>query len=120
MPIRVIKWKRQWGGSDKIVWVNVAKFDAAWHESEPDSYFVPGAVDSWDRFERGIVVNGGKMPMPHVGLWEGGVSFTDGRHRFSWCRDRGAKALPVTASPSDAKEIMKRYGSKSRICRLRS
>jgi hypothetical protein len=28
--MRVITWQRQWGPDDPVVWVNVAKLDAAW------------------------------------------------------------------------------------------
>jgi len=115
---KFIKWRRQWGGSDKIVWVNVAKFDAAWKESEPDAYIAPGVLDRWDGFAKRLIRSEEAMAMSHVCLWEGGVSFTDGRHRFSWCRDRGVRALPVTATPRDAALIAKRYGSQARTCRL--
>jgi hypothetical protein len=123
MTGRIIKWVRQWGGSDRVIWVNVNKLNASW-KWERGYYIRRGGrsevamprrysgVGEWVRLGR-------KMWMPHICLdQKGNVSFTDGRHRFAWMRDHGVKAIPVTAHPSDAHLIAKRFGSRSRMCHL--
>src|SRR5665213_2075537 len=130
MAVRIIRWVRQWGGTDRVVWINVAKLDAAWRFAEPNSYIASADIASADRmpdngsiyrytgFGEWLASARQRVWMPHICVYAGGVSFTDARHRFSWCRDHGVKALPVSAHPSDAREIAKRYGSKSRTCRV--
>ena len=64
------------------------------------------SADRWIRKHR-------RLRMPHIGLDNLGiVSFTDGRHRFAWMRDHGAKALPVSCDRKigdrDQKAIWKR------------
>jgi hypothetical protein len=44
------------------------------------------------------------------------VGISDGRHRFAWLRDHGAKALPVAAPIGDVNEVRRLVGSKARIC----
>ena len=82
---RAIRWVRQWGGSDRVVWINVAKLDAAWRAAEPDFYLglgggpMDGIHYRYARFGRWLAHLQGRVWMPHIGIYEGGVSFTDGR-----------------------------------------
>jgi hypothetical protein len=48
----------------------------------------------------------------------GGVAFGNGRHRFSWCRDHGVTALPVTVNPDDRIEFHRLYGTGARLSTL--
>src|SRR5437016_472181 len=92
-----IKWKRQWGGNDRVVWVIVRKIDKAWRNDPVPGYYIPhGACYEHpfrDWLERGSHKE--RAWMPHIGFY-GFVSFVDGRHRFAWCRDHGVKAMPVS------------------------
>lgn len=58
--------------------------------------------------------------MPHVYVSEDGqVSFTDGRHRFAWFRDRGVKAMPVTVATAKEAFVAKRFfGSRRRTIQV--
>src|ERR1700733_6195714 len=56
--------------------------------------------------------------MPHIGYYDF-VSFTDGRHRFAWCRDHGVKSMPVSVPTRKQAVVVGRlFGSSARICRL--
>jgi hypothetical protein len=116
MPIR-ITFVRQWRGYDRVVWIDIAKFNAAWRRER--GFYLrlnsPNRTASWI-----VRLNFRKIPMPHVYVGEGGeVSFTDGRHRFAWFRDHGIKAIPVTVPTKKYAEIARRfYGSRRRRVRL--
>lgn len=112
-----LKWKRQWGGSDRIVWVNILKADAAWHK-DVDCYLPGGKSEYIGGLLRKNL--GKKMNMPHIGFWEGAISFTDGRHRFSWCRDHGVKYMPVTVEGRQQVALIQQlFGTSVRLCRVR-
>lgn len=62
-----------------------------------------------------------KVHMPHVCLYENKrfVSFTDGRHRFAWCRDHEVKFLPVSvATKKEEKKFKRLFGTESRCSRM--
>jgi hypothetical protein len=119
---RIIKWTRFF--PDVVVWISVAKLDASWKND--GIYYVgvgacgPGnakptkykAFGEW-------LKQGDPVWMPHIGISDGHVSFSDGRHRFAWLRDHGVRTLPVTVSPGIAAEIRRRFGTQSRTSRLR-
>jgi hypothetical protein len=84
---------RQWGGSDRIVWIDIDKLDKAWRRDR--TYYlsrgIPNRTAAWI-----TRLNFRRIPMPHLGVDDKGiVSFTDGRHRFAWFRDQGALAIPL-------------------------
>ncbi len=59
--------------------------------------------------------------MPRVGVHSPShkvVEILDGRHRFAWMRDHGARAIPVLAPADEAREIAKPVGTKLRVCRV--
>jgi hypothetical protein len=120
---RTIKWVRQWGRSDVIVWIDVAKLNASWKHDRP-YYIARGARSKIARPESyrragEWAASGQPVKMPHIGFEEDGtVTFTDGRHRFAWMRDHGVRALPVTTEREEAKEIARRFGSAYRTCQL--
>lgn len=116
MGYREFKWVRQWPRlREPIIWVNIAKLDASWR-NDGGYYLGQGRGDSADRWIRKYR----RLRMPHVGLDSSGVlSFTDGRHRFAWMRDHGAKALPVSCDRESAREIKRRFGSRSRQTKIR-
>lgn len=119
MAVRIIKWIRQWGGTDRIGWISVPKLDAAWRADW--DYLSPAEAASQQRyhkFGKWLVAHSERVQMPHICLFDNGIAFTDGRHRFAWFRDHGVKALPVTAEPEEAPTIRRRYGTRSRTTRL--
>jgi uncharacterized protein (DUF362 family) len=71
---------------------------------------------SRSKYERfgGWFVEGHKVWMPDIGLVDGHIAFSDGRHRFAWFRDHGVKAMPVTVSSEIKAEITRRFGTKLR------
>jgi hypothetical protein len=117
--LTLLRWKRQWGGADRIVWVIVRKFDELW-ECDGDYYLSPhNASYKYQRFGEWLAANASivKVDMPHVSLNEGIATFTDGRHRFAWCRDHGVRALPVTVSGKlQSAELTRLVGSRIRRC----
>jgi hypothetical protein len=117
-----IKWKRQWGGEDRIVWVSVAKLEDWWKAEGTDYHFVrgQGRPDAYriirERVERGEI-----LPMAHLGFHFDNpmrIGFTDGRHRFAWVRDHGGIAVPVTFDRAQAVRARRIFGTKSRVCRV--
>jgi hypothetical protein len=118
--LKVIKWKHQWAcPNDRIVWVIVKKLDESWSK---DNCYLPwgsclnSRVGEW--FAK-LTAAKERVPMPLIGYYDGYVSFTDGRHRFGWCRDNGVRAMPVSVeSNSQVRLVNKLFGSKARICRV--
>jgi hypothetical protein len=119
----VIRWKRQWGSGDIVVWVIVRKLDESWKGDDDRLPLGSCANHSFGRWLRRRHSNREPANMPHVGYCEVDgrefISFTDGRHRFAWCRDNGVRAMPVTVEGRKQAKIVRRlFGSTSRVCRL--
>jgi hypothetical protein len=119
--LKMIKWKQQWAcPNDRIVWVIVKKLDESWSKDD-GLYLPPGSclnnrVGEW--IEK-LSAAKERVPMPLIGYYEGYVSFTDGRHRFGWCRDNGVRAIPVSVeSKGQVRLVNKLFGSKARNCRV--
>jgi hypothetical protein len=112
-----LKFVRQWGGSDRIVWVDIARANESWRRER--GYYLrrgaPNETPDW-------IVRLGfrRIPMPHVCVDDAGrFTFTDGRHRFGWLRDQGVKAMPVTvATKGEAVLVRLRFGSRKRTVRV--
>ena len=118
---KVIRWKRQWGGKDRVVWVIVRKLDEAWKRDPVSSYYIPRGQCRHHPFGSWLSKFGDRerAHMPHIGFYDGYVSFTDGRHRFAWCRDHGVTTMPVSVeSKSQATLVANVLGSRLRVCRL--
>ena len=115
-----LKWKRQWGGSDCVVWINIRKFDALWRFDK--GFYVPaGHSEYMRRVLLTILARKERLYMPHAEYYEGQASFTDGRHRFAWCRDHGVRYMPVTVEgPKQVKVFKRLFGTSARICRVHS
>jgi hypothetical protein len=118
---KIIRWVRQWGGGDRVVWVIVRKLDAGWKKAPGfDNDYIPLGTCANHSFGKWVKegAHRERARMPHI-AFVGFVSFTDGRHRFAWCRDHGIKATPVSVASEREAEIVKRlFGSTSRTCRL--
>jgi hypothetical protein len=108
---------RQWGGSDRVVWVDIERANKAWRR-EGRYYLRRGAPN---RTAEWVVRLGfRRIPMPHIYVTEDGrFTFTDGRHRFAWLRDGKVKAMPVSVSTKDQVSRVKRlFGSRRRTVRV--
>jgi hypothetical protein len=105
------------GDFDEIVWLSVSAVESSWQK---DSEYV--GVGGTDRAISGRYEKvgrrfgqGGPMWLPQVCLDHSGeISFTDGRHRFAWLRDRGCTALPIQVPPDQADLIAERFGISER------
>jgi hypothetical protein len=107
---RVVKWMKFSPPDDDatIVWVDVSKIDEAWRASAPDAYLEQGS-GSRETYEylRDAVKSGAILRMPRLQFLREfpnapRVSLVDGRHRFSFMRDHGAAALPMTIEDDQA------------------
>lgn len=122
--IRVIKPKR--ARNEILVNVKVDVVDKAF--SRIKSFYIgkDGKGGIGNRYERfGFYINGGVEDIdgfelvhePHDEIEssemyiddKGMVSFDNGRHRWAWLRDHGAKTIPVSM-PKDAVENAKKFG----------
>lgn len=110
-----IRWVRQWGGRDRIVWVDVRKLNRAWMRDR--GFYIPVGTGlrlyKYNRFGLWLAQHGGtRVHMPHIDVSNNVVCFTDGRHRFAWMRDHGATSLPVTvATARDAAHVTQLFGA---------
>lgn len=110
-------------GSDAIVWIDITKLDRSFQQ-DTGFYVGPGGEggidDRYDRFGEWLA-QGIPVKMPEVGLnWRGEIGFGNGRHRYAWMRDHGAKALPVTVPAEEADDIRRRFGTRLRATVLRA
>lgn len=103
-------------GSETVVWVDVAKIDEMW---KLDRSFYVGPEGSGEgaikgRYPRFDMWMADRQPveMSEISLGYRGVpGFGNGRHRFAWMRDHGAKAVPVVTPVADLEEFKARYGT---------
>jgi hypothetical protein len=111
----------------KVVIVDVAKFDQAWSQ-DYGFYLPPGGRGSnyiplyhkdnpdYNRYDRvqeevpKFKESGRDFEMSTVGLKGNIPTFTDGRHRFAYFRDKGIKHLPISVSKANAIKMKKLFG----------
>lgn len=124
---KLILPKRAKASGEQRVLINVDRFDAAWAKTDPELYIGPGGTgatigkryqgfgDWLDSEEIGEDVPvQQRVEAPEVYVNEDGVvTFTNGRHRFAWLRDHGAKKM-IVSMPPEAIANAKRYGFVSR------
>ncbi|MHB8847258.1 MAG: hypothetical protein ACYC43_02320 [Burkholderiales bacterium] len=99
---------------DVVVWVSVPALDAAWM-LDINFYIEPGGKgaaieDRYNQFGVWFMGSPNPLELPVVGIEDGIVSFTDGRHRFAWLRDHGMLAIPVQVLANQAYEFEQRFG----------
>lgn len=106
-------------GIERVVWVDLAKIDEKW---KLDGNFYVGPFGKsgnpiqgrYERFDNWIKA-GEPVEMSEMGLgYRDLPSFTNGRHRLSWMRDHGAKAVPVVTPIDGADRFEEMFGSKLR------
>ncbi len=100
------------------VWLDVEKADEAW-KSDFSFYIGSGGAGNaiGDRYEKvGKHLSiARKLWMPFVTTENGVLTFGDGRHRFSWLRDHGAKAIAAMVPPDQANAIRRTLGTSLRL-----
>ena len=100
---------------DSVVWVDVEQLDIAWRCT--DQYVGLGGTGAaiagrYKRFGEWLAHTEKAVMMPTIGLCDDGeVSFTDGRHRFAWLRDRGLKRIPAAVDKVSLESITARFGA---------
>jgi len=120
MPLiqQQVLWKPPydfWQDRYAIVWVSVPEFDAAWKHQEPRFYMPAGQYGHFGLWLKRSNNPRRRVKMPIVGYPEGGtLGFQDGRHRWAWCRDHGATALPVMVYLSDFDAVTRDFGTSER------
>jgi hypothetical protein len=103
---------------DETVWISVAKFDTSWKKNRSQYIGPSGSGPAiGERYEKfGIWFEKGEaIEIPWVGLEDGEICFTNGRHRFAWLRDHGVKSMPIDVDPAIAGEMRKRFGVDARF-----
>ena len=133
-PERVIQWYRKSASHDPNyvrVWIDVRKLDAMLPLASTMIYVgfagengIMGKYSGVDEFVR---KGEEKVYMPEVKIEPADkkhpnqkiVYISNGRHRFAWMRDHGARAIPVAALISEAGEVARLVGTKDRICRVK-
>jgi hypothetical protein len=107
---------------DPVVWLNVARMEASFQKNA-DHYVGIGGIGAgqqsrYNRIGR-FIQTGHPVYMPHLSMdGDDAVSFTDGRHRFAWVRDHGARAIPVTTYLEIASRLEAIFGTSLRECRV--
>jgi hypothetical protein len=120
---RIVQWRNGLAYLKyRTIWIDVRKLDAILQQVEPHNYVgfrgqngIDGKYAGFEEF----MTSGKPVSMPTLARNEGGnISLYNGRHRFAWMRDHGARALPVNTPPKDATEIRRVVGTKVRVCRV--
>lgn len=120
MPTKTIDWRyipaaEGWEDyeADVALWLDVAKVDAAWRRT--DQYIAPGGANGQDQRYQRAGKWFAKCPFSNMLIinlqTSDQITFTDGRHRFSWLRDHGAKAIQFQVSPADAGQFAALFGT---------
>lgn len=123
---RITVTKPDRAAGDVLVNVNTKEFDRAW-ANDHDFYIgkggkggIKGRYEKFGNFVLGgemDIGDGIKIPMDPAESIEssevyvtgdGRIQFTNGRHRFAWLRDHGAKKIPV-AMNKESYENAKRH-----------
>lgn len=110
-----LNWQPARESSDfKTLHIDVNKLDDSW-QKDKGAYIGGGGSggirNRYNDFGKWMKSTDVPIKTPEVGLnYKGHISFSNGRHRFSYLRDNGVKTLPVTVPTEDHDEIKKRFG----------
>jgi hypothetical protein len=109
-----VQWSNRTIGADEIVWVDAEKVRASWSKDRY-SYFdndehpnaITGRIPRFDAW----VKQGIPVQAPEVCLTDDGeISFTNGRHRFTWMLAHGEKTVPVAVPPDYVDAVKAKFG----------
>lgn len=109
--------QRAQSNRDATVTIDVAKLNAAWQRDTgfhlgPGESSPPGRYEEFGRFLADATATNTPVEQSEVTLdSDGGVSFTNGRHRFAYLRDLGIKRLPVSVPRDQAARLRRLYGA---------
>jgi hypothetical protein len=99
------------------VWVDVLKLDEAFQRdvgfaiTRSGAGAIPGRIEGFKQFFKRAQTEGIAIEQSQVVVnKDGGVSFINGRHRFSVLRDRGVKQLPVSVPRGQVNRVKKFFG----------
>ena len=135
VPKRIIKWNervsRSFDGNRVPVWIDVRKLDALLPLASNMTHVGPagengifGKYAGVDEIVRSQEYTALDMPEVEIELAcekhpdQDIVYIINGRHRFAWMRDHGARALPVAVPASEASEVARLIGTEARVCRV--
>ncbi len=119
MTSRIIEWREMpfadgWEHvePDIAIWVDVARFDAAWRQT--DQWVGRGGRGGQDsRYAKfgAWFAEGRPVYMCNAWLEDGEVGFTNGRHRFAWLRDQGVAAMMMQIGKDSVAEFESRFAT---------
>ncbi|WP_322080108.1 plasmid fertility inhibition factor family protein [Burkholderia cenocepacia] len=108
---------------DPVIWAAVDSLDVVWRDTpeyvgrEGRGSDQDGKYEAVGEFLR-CTIGTRAIIIPTISIADGTVSFTDGRHRFAWLRDRGLRALPVEVDQDSAETCRTWFGTTVRVGRL--
>jgi hypothetical protein len=98
---------------EKMVTVNVQKIDQSWakdHEYYIGTNGTGGIRNRYGNFGEFMKTTSEAIQVSELNVDSSGqVTFTNGRHRFAYMRDQGAKVMPV-AMNDESIENAKKFG----------
>lgn len=105
-----------------VVWLDVKKIEGAFQQNAEQYVGKEGAgVGQRSRYDHvgRFIVSGRSVFMPHITIVKSKtVWFTDGRHRFAWIRDHGARAFPATTSTESVGGLESKFGAAVTECEV--
>lgn len=108
-----LEFKANGGAGLVTVAVSVDKVNASWSQDK-GFYVAPGGGGQKAANVRSFLdraaKDGTKVEQSRMSI-TGGVSFTDGRHRFAALRDMGAQSVLVSVPRSEAAAARKQFGA---------
>ena len=104
--------RRSIAAGEVMVDVDVEKFDRMWKHWEPSYYVGPGGTGAAIKGRYGRFSDWAKKSptyeVPEVSvLPNGNLGFTNGRHRYAYLRDNGARVMPMAMSRKSVKNAHK-------------
>jgi hypothetical protein len=130
--LRSFRWRlnsREYRTTHTRVWIDVQKLDAMLplaskmhHVGFAGKNGIYGKYAGVDEFVRSSPGTTLYMPQARIEAADQKhpnqsiVYIFNGRHRFAWMRDHGARALPVEVLNSEAKEVARLIGTKNSSC----
>lgn len=120
LPLSALKFKpseRAESGDYETVWVDVKRLDTAFQRDKGFAIgpggkgAVGGRIPAFKAWLRKFVPQGARIEQPQITVDDdGGVSFTEGRHRFAVLRDLGLVRIPVSVATSLVDRVRRLFG----------
>lgn len=101
-------------GDSTVVWLDPAKMDPDFARDR-DFYIGPGGQGGirtrYPDFGQWLAAATVPVFMPEICIGWRGVAFTNGRHRYAWMRDHGARAVPFVVPAGEAETLTRQFGA---------